>query len=86
MVEAYCIEQATQKTRKVTKAKVWEEAEKKKYIEKKEKRKQLEYLEKLWNKILAKDITLMAGTENLQIVETKYKKIVNISLEDEIEL
>ena len=67
-----------QKIGKVAKAKAWKKAEKRKHIKKKEKRKQLDYLKKLWDKVLAEDIILMAGTENSQIVGAKYKDIVNI--------
>jgi len=42
--EAYCIEQAAQKTRKMVKAKVRKKAEKWRLTEKEEKRKQLKYL------------------------------------------
>jgi len=43
-------------------------------------------LKKLWDKVLAKDVTLVANTENLQIVGAKYKEIVNILSEGEAEL
>jgi len=39
MAEACCIEQAAQKARKVTKAKIWKKAEKQRLMEKEEKKK-----------------------------------------------
>jgi len=51
-----------------------------------EKRKWLEYLKKLWDKVLAKNTTLMVDTENSQIAQTKYKEIVDIFLENKIGL
>jgi len=86
VAEACYIEQSVQKARKVAKAKVWKKAEKRKHVKKKEKRKWLEYLKKLWDKVLAEDIILIAGTENSQIVGAKYKDIVKIFLENEVEL
>ena len=83
MVEACCIKQAMSKIRKVTEAKVQEKAKKRKHMKEEEKRKQLEYLKKLWDKVLAKNTTLMVDTENSQVTQTKYKEIVDIFLENE---
>jgi len=55
-------------------------------VEKKEKRKKLEYLKKLCNEILSEEATLKEDTEILQIVRTKYKKVVNISSEEKASL
>ena len=51
-------------------------------MEKKKKRQKLKYLKKLWNKILVEDAVLMENGENLQVVETKYKKVINIFLKN----
>lgn len=64
--------------RKATETKVQEEVEKKKCIEKKKKKKKLKYLKKLQNEVLVKD------TENLQVMKTKHKKVVNISSENKV--
>jgi len=45
----------------------------------------LEYLKQLQNKVLANDTALLGGTEASQVMESKYKEITNISLEDEAE-
>ena len=47
VAEAYCIEQATQKTKKMAKAKTREKAEKQRLMEKENKRKQLKYIKQL---------------------------------------
>jgi len=51
-------------------------------MKEKEKRKWLEYLKKLWDKVLAKNTTLMVDTESFQIAQTKYMKIVDIFSEN----
>ena len=43
-------------------------------------------MKKLWNEILAENIILMAGTENLQIVGAKHKEIADIFSENEARL
>ena len=43
-------------------------------------------MKKLWDEILAEDTTVMVGTDELQIVGTKYKKAVDIFSEDEVML
>jgi len=45
----------------------------------------MEYLKQLWNKVLAKNITLLESTETLQVVEAKQKEVTNISLENKME-
>ena len=58
-------------------ANIRKEAEKWKLVEKENKKKQLEYLKQLCNKILAKDATLLGGTEGFQIMRSKYKKVIS---------
>jgi len=76
VAKIYHIEWATQKIRKVAKAKVRKKAEKQRLVEEKEK-KWLEYIKQPQNKVLAND------TEASQVIESKHKEITNISLEDE---
>lgn len=45
----------------------------------------MEYLKQLWNKVLAKNTTLLESTETLQVVEAKQKEVTNISLENKME-
>jgi len=35
----------------------------------------LEYLQQLQDKVLAKNTTLLEGTENFQVIKTKYRKV-----------
>ena len=65
----------TQKARKKAKAKTREEVKKKRIVEKEEKKKMLEYLQQLWDKVLAEDATLLEGTEEFYIAESKYKEV-----------
>jgi len=41
-------------------------------------------LKKLWNKVLADESTVMESIKVSQIIGTKWKKVVEISLEDKI--
>lgn len=43
-------------------------------------------MKKLWNEILAENITLMASTENLQVTGAKHKEIVDIFSKNEARL
>ena len=83
VAEAYCVEYAAQKVRKVAKAKTREKAEKWRLVKEKEKKKWLEYLKQLWNKILAKNATLLGDTKTFQIIGSKRKKVTTIFSEDE---
>ena len=46
-----------------------------------EKRMMLEYIQQLWNKMLAEDVTLLKGAEKSQIIGSKCKKV---SLRDNV--
>jgi len=83
VAEAYCVEYAVQKVRKVAKAKTREKAEKWRLVKEEEKKKWLEYLKQLWNKILAKNATLLGDTKTFQIIGSKRKKVTTIFSEDE---
>ena len=61
--EACHVKCTAQKARKVAKAKTREEVKKWRLVEKKEKKQQIEYLRQLWDEVLAKDTTLLVGTE-----------------------
>ena len=49
-----------------------------------EKKKKLEYLKKLHDEVLTEKVILQESTEMFQIIRTKCKEIVNISLENKV--
>jgi len=62
--EDHHVECAAQKVRKVEEAKARKETKKQRLVEeKKKKKKWMEYLKQLQDKVLAKDTTLLGGTE-----------------------
>ena len=67
----------------MAKAKMREEAKKRRIIEEKKKRKRLEYLQQLQNKMLAKVAVLLEDTRGFQVMGIKCKKITTIFSEDE---
>jgi len=60
--EAFHVECTVQKVRKVVEAKARKKAKKKRLVEEKKKKKQMEYLQQLWDKVLAEDMTLLEDT------------------------
>ena len=52
-----------QKTRREIEAKTKEEAERQKLVKEEKKKKWLEYVQKLWNKVLAENATLLEGAK-----------------------
>ena len=70
---------------KVAKTKAREKAKKWRLVEEEKKKKQLEYLKQLQDKVLAEDNALLGGTETSQVMGSKHKEVLNISLEDKAE-
>ena len=69
-------EHAAQKARREVKEKAKEKAERQRVIEEKKKKKRvLEYIQQLWDKVLEKEVVLLEGAEEFQIVGSKYKEI-----------
>ena len=73
--EAFHVECAAQKVRKVVEAKARKKAKKKRLVEEKKKKKQMEYLQQLWDKVLAENTTLLEDTGGSQVTGTKCKKV-----------
>jgi len=63
-----------QKVRKKAKAKVREEAKRRRVVKEKKKR-TLEYLQQLWNKVLEEEAALLEGAEKSQIIKSKHKEV-----------
>jgi len=61
--EDHHVECTAQKVRKVEETKVRKETKKQRLVEEKKKKKWMEYLKQLQDKVLAKDTTLLGGTE-----------------------
>ena len=65
-----------QKARRKAKAKAKEEAERQKVVEKKKKKKRtMEYLQRLRDKVLEEEATLLEGAEGSQVVGSKCKEV-----------
>jgi len=65
-----------QKARKEAEAKVRKEAKKRRVVkEEKKKKRTLEYIQQLQNEVLEKDTTILEGTEEFQIIGSKYKEV-----------
>jgi len=76
-VEAYHVEHAAQKARREVEAKAKVEAKRQRLVEEEKKKKQLEYLQQLQNKVLAEGATLLEGTEEFQVMGSKYKEVTS---------
>ena len=74
--EAHCAECAVQKARREVEAKAKEEAERQRVAEEEERKKRtVEYLQRLQDKVLEEEATLLEGTEGSQIMRSKHKKV-----------
>jgi len=75
-VKSHWAEHVTQKARKEAEAKVRKEAKKRRVVkEEKKKKRTLEYIQQLQNEMLEKDTTILEGTEEFQIIGSKYKEV-----------
>ena len=74
--EAHRAEHAAQKARREAEAKTKEEAERQRVAKEEERKKRTrEYLQRLRDKMLEKEATLLEGAEGSQIAGSKYKKV-----------
>jgi len=75
-VEARRAERAAQKARREVEAKAKEEAERQRVAEEEEKKKRtMEYLQRLRDKVLEEEATLLEGAEGSQVVGSKRKEV-----------
>ena len=75
-VEARCAERAAQKARREAEARAKEEAERQRVAEEEERKKRTrEYLQRLRDKVLEEEATLLEGAEGSQVVGSKHKKV-----------
>jgi len=73
-VEANCVQNIAQKTRKEAETKARKKAEKQRIAEEEKKKKQMKYLQQLQNKVLAENAILLESTKGSQIVRTECKE------------
>ena len=74
--EAHHAERAAQKARREAEAKAKEEAERQRVAEEEERKKRtVEYLQRLQDKVLEEEATLLEGAEGSQVVGSKRKKV-----------
>ena len=73
-----------QKARREAEAKAKEEAERQRVAEEEERKKRtMEYLQRLWNKVLEKEATLLEGAEGSQAMGSKCKKVATGDKEEQ---
>ena len=69
-------ERMAQKAKREAEEKAWEEAERQRVAEEKERKKRtIEYLQRLQDKVLEEEATLLEGTEGSQIMRSEHKKV-----------
>jgi len=65
-----------QKARREVEEKAWKEAERQRVVEKEERKKRtMEYLQRLRDKVLEEEATLLEGAEGSQITGSKHKEV-----------
>ena len=75
-MEARCAERVAQKVRREAEAKAKEEAETQRVAEEEERKKRtVEYLQRLWDKVLEEEATLLERAEGFQVAGSKRKEI-----------
>jgi len=75
-VEAHRAERVAQKARREVEAKAKEEAERQRVVEEEERKKRMiKYLQRLWDKVLEEEVTLLEGAEGSHVAGSKCKEV-----------
>ena len=84
MAKSCQAEHAAQKARREAKEKAWEEAERQRVVEEEErKRRTMEYLQRLWDKVLEENATLLEGAKESKVVGFKCKEVATRNKEEQ---